>query len=107
MNIGFLGTGHITSSVIEGIFKSKLKIKKIYISPRNRPIAKKLSDCLNQDVFFLDSCVGENVIKKSKEIPNGSVLLLENLGDYQFLFSFFVIFILIMILILNLILIGI
>ena len=42
MNIGFLGTGRITSSVIEGIFKSKLKIKKIYISPRNRFIAKKL-----------------------------------------------------------------
>ena len=43
MILGFLGTGHITSSVIEGIFKSKLKIKKIYISPRNRIIAKKLS----------------------------------------------------------------
>jgi len=43
MILGFLGTGHITSSVIEGIFKSKLKIKKIYISPRNRTIAKKLS----------------------------------------------------------------
>ena len=43
MNLGFLGTGRITSSVIEGIFKSNLKIKKIYISPRNRIIAKKLS----------------------------------------------------------------
>ena len=43
MIIGFLGTGHITSSIIEGIFKSKLKIKKIYISPRNKLIAKKLS----------------------------------------------------------------
>ncbi len=43
MNIGFLGTGHITSSVIEGIFKSKLKFKKIYISHRNKLIAKKLS----------------------------------------------------------------
>ena len=43
MKIGFLGTGHITSSVIEGISKSKLKIKKIYISPRNRLISKKLS----------------------------------------------------------------
>ena len=42
MKIGFLGTGHITSSVIEGIFKSKLKIKKIYISPRNRLISNKL-----------------------------------------------------------------
>ena len=43
MKIGFLGTGHITSSVIQGIFKSNLKIKKIYISPRNITIAKKLS----------------------------------------------------------------
>ena len=43
MNIGFLGSGHITSSIIEGIFKSKLKIKKIYISPRNKIISKKLS----------------------------------------------------------------
>jgi pyrroline-5-carboxylate reductase len=43
MILGFLGTGRIASSVIEGIFKSKLKIKKIYISPRNKIIAKKLS----------------------------------------------------------------
>ena len=43
MNLGFLGTGHITSSVIEGIFKSNLKVKKIFISPRNKIISKKLS----------------------------------------------------------------
>ncbi|MBD1172408.1 NAD(P)-binding domain-containing protein, partial [Pelagibacterales bacterium SAG-MED05] len=43
MILGFLGTGRITSSVIEGIFKSKLRIKKIYISPRNKTIAKKLT----------------------------------------------------------------
>ena len=43
MNIGFLGSGHIASSIIEGIFKSKLKIKKIFISPRNKSISKKLS----------------------------------------------------------------
>ena len=43
MNLGFLGTGHIASSVIEGIFKSKIKIKNIYISPRNSILAKKLS----------------------------------------------------------------
>ena len=43
MNLGFLGTGHIASSVVEGIFKSKLKIKKIYLSPRNKIIAKKLT----------------------------------------------------------------
>jgi pyrroline-5-carboxylate reductase len=43
MKIGFIGTGKITSSIIYGIFKSKLKISKIYISPRNRAIANKLS----------------------------------------------------------------
>ena len=43
MILGFIGTGRITSSLIEGIFKSKLKIKKIYISPRNQVIAKKLN----------------------------------------------------------------
>ena len=43
MILGFLGTGRIASSVIEGIFKSKLRIKKIYISPRNKTLAKKLS----------------------------------------------------------------
>ena len=43
MILGFIGTGRISSSVIEGIFKSNLKIKKIYISPRNRTIANKLN----------------------------------------------------------------
>jgi pyrroline-5-carboxylate reductase len=43
MILGFIGTGRITSSVIEGIFKSNLRVKKIYISPRNKTIAKKLS----------------------------------------------------------------
>ena len=48
MILGFLGTGYIASSVIEGIFKSKLKIKKIYISPRNKILAKKLSRKFNK-----------------------------------------------------------
>tara|TARA_B110000438_G_C15655562_1_gene581503 strand:- start:157 stop:927 length:771 start_codon:yes stop_codon:yes gene_type:complete len=43
MKIGFIGTGKITSSIIYGIFKSKLKNSKIYISPRNRTVANKLS----------------------------------------------------------------
>ena len=43
MILGFIGTGRITSSVIEGIFKSNLRVKKIYISPRNKTTAKKLS----------------------------------------------------------------
>ena len=42
MILGFIGTGKITSSIILGIFKSKLKVRRIYISSRNRSIAKKL-----------------------------------------------------------------
>jgi len=44
-----------------------------------KPIAKKLSEYLNQNVSFLNSNIGENTIKKTKEIANGTVLLLENL----------------------------
>ena len=43
MKIGFIGTGKITSSIIYGIFKSKLKNSNISVSPRNRSIANKLS----------------------------------------------------------------
>ena len=42
MNLGFIGTGKIASSVIEGIFKSSIKINKIFISPRNKYLSKKL-----------------------------------------------------------------
>ena len=42
MNIGFIGTGKIASSVIEGIFKSKISITKIYISKRNEKNSQKL-----------------------------------------------------------------
>ena len=36
MNFGFVGTGNIVSDVIFGISKSKIKYKKIIISPRNK-----------------------------------------------------------------------
>ncbi len=42
MKLGFIGTGKITSSVVAGIFSSKISFKKIMLSPRNRNIAKKL-----------------------------------------------------------------
>ena len=42
MNLGFIGTGKITSSVVTGICNSKIKFKKILISSRNRILAKKL-----------------------------------------------------------------
>ena len=44
-----------------------------------KPIAKKLSSYINQNVTFLDKCIGSNIIEKSKELPNGKILLLENL----------------------------
>ena len=42
MNLGFIGTGKISESVITGIFKSKIKYKKIFISKRNNLISKRL-----------------------------------------------------------------
>ena len=62
MNIGFLGTGHITYSIILGIFKSNLKIKKIYISPRNITIAKKLSKRFKKVTIAKDN---QQLINKS------------------------------------------
>ena len=35
MKLGFIGTGTITSAVVKGILKSKIKYKKINISKRN------------------------------------------------------------------------
>ena len=82
MNIGFIGPGHITYSIILGIFKSKLKIKKIFISPRNKIIAKKLSkrfkkvtiakdnqqivDQSNWVYLSVTPTVGEKIIKDLK-----------------------------------------
>ena len=82
MNLGFIGTGKIASSIIYGIFKSKLKINKIYISSRNRNIAKKLSVKFkkvkilknNQDIINLSSViilsvtpiVGRKILKNLK-----------------------------------------
>ena len=43
MNLGFIGTGKITSSVVTGICGSNLKYSKILVSNRNRKISKKLS----------------------------------------------------------------
>ena len=42
MHIGFIGTGKIASSVVTGICKSKIKFKKIIVSPRNKKIANSL-----------------------------------------------------------------
>ena len=42
MKLGFIGTGKIASSVINGICNSKISFHRIFVSSRNRNIAKKL-----------------------------------------------------------------
>ena len=48
MNLGFIGTGVIASSVINGIFKSKISFNRIYISKRNKKNSKKLKRKYNK-----------------------------------------------------------
>ena len=75
MILGFIGTGKISSSIIFGIFKSKLKIKRIYISSRNRNIAKKLSKSYGK----------VKVLNNNQEIIDKSSLILlgvtHNIGN--------------------------
>ena len=48
MNLGFIGTGKITSSVVTGICRSKISYKKIFLSPRNINVAKKIKKKFNK-----------------------------------------------------------
>ena len=90
MNIGFIGTGKIASSVIEGICTSKISFNKILISPRNKLIAQKLKKKFkkveisknNQDIInssnwiFLSitPSVGQKIIKKLKFKSNQIII---------------------------------
>ena len=82
MNLGFIGTGEITKAVVEGIIKSKIKYKKIYLSKRNKKISSLLKRKsskievlnINQDIvdksnwIFLGVTpeVGKKIIKELK-----------------------------------------
>ena len=78
MILGFIGTGKISSSIIYGIFNSKLKVKRIYISSRNRSIAKKLEKKYRQVKRISNN---QEIINKSSTIilgvtPNiGNIIL--------------------------------
>ena len=92
MILGFIGTGKISSSIIYGIFKSKLKIKKIYISSRNTNIAKKLAGKFrvvkvlkdNQEIIDRSSIiflgitprVGNKILPKLKFSKNKKIISL-------------------------------
>ena len=82
MNLGFIGTGKIASSVITGICKSKITFNKIIISPRNKRIAKNLKQKFRKIIIaknnqqIVDNCnwiflsvtptVGNKIIKDLK-----------------------------------------
>ena len=90
MNLGFIGTGKIASSVITGISKSKIYFKKIIISPRNRVVAKNLKKKFKKIVIaknnqqIIDKCdwvflsvtptVGEKIIKELKFKSNQTII---------------------------------
>ena len=62
MKIGFIGTGHITKSVINGILSSKLKIKKILISKRSNKISTALKKKSKKIAILNDN---QEIINKS------------------------------------------
>ena len=90
MNLGFIGCGKITSSVIAGISKSSIKYDKIYISEKNKKISKKIKkkykkiliEKNNQNI--IDNCnwiflaitprVGQKIIKDLKFKSNQTII---------------------------------
>ena len=90
MILGFIGTGKISSSVITGIYNSKIKYKKILISSRNRIISSRLKKKFkkifiiknNQEIIdksdwvflAITPKVGEKIIKDLKFKTNQTVI---------------------------------
>jgi len=62
MNLGFIGTGNIVSDVITGMNDSKIKYKKIIISPRNQKKAKQLKKKFKKII----------IAKNNQSVINGS-----------------------------------
>ena len=75
MNLGFVGTGNIVSDVITGISKSKIKYKKIIISPRNKKKALYLKKNLKKIIIAKNN---QEVINKSNWVFLG---VLPKVGD--------------------------
>ena len=90
MNLGFIGTGKIASSVITGICCSKIYFKKILVSKRNKTISQNLAKRFkkvtiakdNQEI--ISSCdwiflsvtpeVGKKIIKNLKFRSNQTII---------------------------------
>ena len=90
MNLGFIGCGKITFSVIAGISKSSIKYDKIYISERNKKISKKIKKKFKKILIeknnqnIVDNCnwvflaitpkVGQKIIKDLKFKSNQTII---------------------------------
>ena len=90
MNLGFIGTGKIASSVITGICSSKISFEKILISKRNRVISANLVKRFKKVIIAKDnheivnSCdwiflsvtpkVGKKIIKNLKFRSNQTII---------------------------------
>jgi len=90
MNLGFIGTGTIASSVINGIFKSKIYFKKIYISRRNKKNSQKLKKkykkvfIADKNQEIIDKCdwiflsitpnIGNKILRELKFKPNQTII---------------------------------
>jgi len=55
MKFGFIGTGKISSSIINGIFKSSLKSNKIFVSYRNKVISRGLKNKFRSITILRDN----------------------------------------------------
>ena len=90
MNLGFIGTGKIASSVITGICNSKIVYDKIIISQRNKYIAKSLKQKFKKVIISKDNqqivnncdwiflavtpSVGKKIIKDLKFKPTQTII---------------------------------
>ena len=90
MNLGFIGTGKIASSVITGICSSKISFKRILVSKRNKTISQNLAkrfkkvNIAKDNHEIVNSCdwiflsvtptVGEKIIKTLKFKSNQTII---------------------------------
>jgi len=47
-----------------------------------KPVAKRLSELIEQEVQFVEDCIGDKVLARANELKKGEILLLENLRFY-------------------------
>ena len=105
MNLGFIGTGKITSSVVTGICQSTIKYNRIYISSRNSKISKKLKKRFKRVVIekdnqkIIDNCrwiflavtpiVGKKIIKELEFKSNQKIKISIKSNNRKFNFNYY------------------